>query len=134
MSWRKRLDVARLSVVKARKQTAAIMHRVVAQGYERAKLTGGQMARRIVSVQKAAGATDKMMRESAKSVGNRPMTRESDAAWQRAYMAEAERHVPGLAARPEPAMVAVPARPERPMWPNAAPSAGKPDPDKEAAS
>ena len=128
MSWRKRIDVARLSVVKAGKGGAAIMHKVAVQGMERAKLHGAKLARHVVAIQEAAGATPKMMRESAKSVGSRPMTRESDRAWQRAYMAEAESRVPGLAPRSEPAMVpAAPAGPERPVWPNAGPSAAKPD-------
>lgn len=98
MTWRKRIDVARLSVVKAGKGSAAIMHKVAAQGLERANLTGAKLARRIVAVQKSAGATDKMIRESARSVANRPMTRESDRAWQAAYVAEAGKQIAGVQA------------------------------------
>ena len=61
------------------------------EGRERAKLTGAKLAQHIVAVQKAAGATPKMMLESARSVMNRPMTRASDRASQAAYVAEAMR-------------------------------------------
>lgn len=119
--WRARLMLS--PIVRAGKAAGQRAHQVAAQGLAKARLTGAQLARRIVAVQKAAGLDTRLMRESARSVIHRPMTRESDRAWQAAYAREAERHVPGLAPKCEPAMVpAAPAGPARPVWPHAGPS------------
>ena len=118
---RERIDAGRLAVVKAGKSASAAVHRVAEQGLQRARLTGAKLARHIIAVQKAAGATPKMMRESARSVAARPMTRDGDRAWQAAYVREAERHVRGLAPHREPAMTPpAPSAPARPAWPHTA--------------
>lgn len=114
-SWRDRIDLARVSIVKHGKQAASTVHRVAAQGAGRAKMQGARLARHIIGVQKAAGASDRLMRESAKSVANRPMARESDRQWQEAYVAKAAQLVAGVKP-PDP----VPAGPSRPAWPHTA--------------
>ena len=136
---RERIDAGRLAVVKAGKSASASVHRVAEQGLQRARLTGAKLARHIIAVQKSAGATPKLMRESARSVAARPMTRDGDRAWQAAYVREAERHVPGLAPHREPAITpAAPAAPVRPAWPFTAgpidPSHFRSDADKEAGA
>jgi hypothetical protein len=128
---RERIDLARLAVVKAGRHAGQSARNVAAQGLERARLTGAKLARHVVAVQKAAGLSPHLMRESARSVMNRPMTRDGDRAWQAAYVAQAARlGVPGMA-QPvrEPAAAPPAAPPERPSWPHITPSG----PDREAA-
>jgi hypothetical protein len=127
-SFRERIDLARLAVVKAGKHAGQATHRVAAQGLQKAKLSGAKLARHVISVQKAAGVTDKMLRESARSVANRTMTRPGDRAWQAAYVGEAQRL--GALPAPERAAATVPAGPAsaRPSWPHITPTG----PDREA--
>jgi hypothetical protein len=118
MTWRQRLS--RLAIVRAGRSAGQSAHRVAAQGYARAKLTGAKLARRVTAIQKAARLDPRLMRESARSVACRPMERASDRAWQIGYAAEAGRRVPGLVPRAQPA-IAPPPGPERPVWPHAGP-------------
>jgi hypothetical protein len=85
-TWRQRWQMSRLAVVKAGKSAGQTAHKVAAQGLARARLTGAQLARKVVAIQKAAGLDPRLMRQSLRSVASRPMARESDRAWQAAYV------------------------------------------------
>jgi hypothetical protein len=141
LTWRQRLGLSRLAIVKAGKAAAQRTHQVAVQAVSKARLTGVKLARHIVAVQKAAGLDPRMMRESVQSVANRKMTRPADKAWQRAYVGEAARQVPGLTRGPD--RTTGERLPEAAMASSPSRSAGRPEksvraglaaPDKEAGT
>ena len=121
-TWRQRLSLSRLAIVRAGRSAGQAAHRVAEQGLERAKLTGAKLAKRVTAIQKAARLDPRLMRESARSVAYRPMDRASDRAWQIGYLREIAGRTdpprrdpqPGPGGKPGPG--AGPERPS-PAWP-----------------
>jgi len=110
VSWRNRFGRSWRSVVKASRSTGRRVEQVAVQGFKQARISGAKLARRIVSIQRAANLHPRMMRQSVRSVANRSIPRESDRQWQASYVATAERL---LAPRPAPPAPTPPA----PTWP-----------------
>lgn len=114
------------------KQVPILAQRVAEQGLNRAKAKGAAMANRIISLQRVAGAPDKMITESARRVMSREMTRPGDEAWRQAYVAKATQLLPefrepvkvaaAAPAGPQPpapeALAPEALAPERPRWPD----------------
>jgi hypothetical protein len=128
-TWRERANIARMSIVRAGRHAGQAAHKVAAQGWERARLTGAQLARRVIAAQEAARLDPGLIRQSFRSVANRPVARTSDRAWQAAYADQARRLLePAPAARrpapPQPAATAA--------WPHKDPRGPLADNDREA--
>lgn len=94
----RRLRAPLLTLVRGARTAGQTVHRVAEQGLTRARMAGAQLARHIVSVQKAAGLEPHLIEASARSVQAREMTRPSDRQWQQGYGAAAAR----LIAPPQP--------------------------------
>ncbi len=102
-TWRQRANIARMSIVRAGRHAGQAAHKVAAQGWDRARRTGAQLARRVIAAQKAARLDPGLIRQSFLSVASRPMARASDRAWQAAYADQARRLLEPAPAAPRPA-------------------------------
>jgi hypothetical protein len=69
---------------------------VVTQNVQRAREKGHDMARRLITTQRAADLPEHLVERSAKSVTDRDMARPSDRQWQKGYTREAQARVPGI--------------------------------------
>ena len=92
--WRRRWSAAR----KLARAGGERIHRVATQVPERAWRAGRDLARKVISVQRAARLPEHLMQRSAWSViERRGEARPADAAWRAGYRQAAEARVPGLA-------------------------------------
>ena len=70
--------------------------RVVTDNARKAREKGHDMARRLITTQRAAELPEHLVERSARSVRDRDMARPSDRQWQKGYTREAETRVPGF--------------------------------------
>jgi hypothetical protein len=70
--------------------------RVVTDNARKAREKGHDMARRLITTQRAAELPEHLVERSAESVRDRDMARSSDRHWQKGYTREAEARVPGF--------------------------------------
>ena len=114
-TWRQRLSLSWLSIVRASRPADQRAHQLAAQGLHQARAAGAALARKIISIQQAAGLDPRIIRESARAVASRHLVCDSDRQWQTAYIEAAARAVPGLVLpQPQPAS---PPPPAPPSWP-----------------
>jgi len=72
------------------------VERAAAQGYKRAQLSGAKLARKIISIQQAAGLDPRMIRASAERAIHRQTGRYSDRAFQHGYAQVVSARIPGM--------------------------------------
>lgn len=115
MSWRRRLQDARQrrqdilrdlreNGWRSLRNGATNVARVVSQVPAKAVASGKAMARKVLSIQRAAGLNQKLVERSARSVVNDQEPRHQSpghSAWVAGYAAEVRERVPGILPEPE---------------------------------